>query len=531
MQMWKQLNESKTKFSNYCDRLLDSQLLRVLVIILPPIYFGIYHDVFRSYLTTSDMDVVVAHHSLLFNDGLPQTHYDHNGYVNFVLNFIFLKVLSWLQLIGNVSLNHIITGVDPESAFAQLVYVGRWYSIILSGATSLVFYKILAQLTNDRHLSLAGALLFSTSYGLISHTLISRPELLSMTFALLAFMFSLKSIEDYHMIGRSTRNVFVAGCMTMLAMMTKLQVIFPLLFMPFVTLIMGKPAAIDTFGMPSRYYDLNRILMVALLATIISPILWFFSIYFHNTEVWHEPYSEIVGWYQVAIILYVFAVLGIYKWHYHLSRDGWLMAQFLLFCGILLPTYLYFLFFLEQNFVSTVNFYDWLRVYTNPDIRFAEGNSVSAIVKKVMSEIPNMGKRYLSVDSMMRSPHVLMQVTAFLMALYLLGVKQYKVALAISSLLLVSLGCEVSTSLRYIAARYFIYFEPWTIVAFVLGIHGVLRKKNAKWVGLSYMFIMLLITQNVYLQHSGELVPKQADSNACVFAPVETYPFLKKYCP
>lgn len=517
------------KIYYFLNKTFEDPFFRAILVIIPPIYFGIYHDIFRSYLTTSDMDVVAVYQALRFNDGLPQTHYDHNGYMNFLMISFFLKVVGWINLIEYSALTELVNAKDSENAFAQLVYALRFYSIGLSCIAALIFYKILSKLINHCLFALLGAVLFSASYGLITNALKSRPELLAMIFTLLAFLYAIKSVNEWSLNGRTYLNAFLLGTMVTFAMMTKFQVIFPLFFMPVLIVVMGQDAAIDPFSGNFRYCNDRRMLATLALLASSSPIIILLGMYVHNTFFWSGPYTELAGWYQVPIYLYIAMSLWIYKLKYNLSTEATLTSLILVTCGMLLPVYLYFIHFLEANLVSTANFYDWLRVYTNYDIRYAESPSL-AIITKFLEEIPILVKRYVSIKDLIETPYLGMHMVVGFLTLCLFKFRQWKCALIIIVLLLVSVFCEIGFSLRYLAPEYYIYFEGWTIIAIVLGATQIVSVVDKKYVGIFYFTFAIFVFQNMYYHHSPRMVHRQPESNVCGMLPIEVFPFIKKYC-
>jgi len=217
-------------------RKYDTVVIGLATVIITAI--ALYHDIFRHYLSSADADFIYVYQALLFNDGLSQAYFDHTGYVYFLILTGWIKALYWLGIVGAERLGE-LTGRDAfEPLFAELVYAGRWLSIVLVTAFAVCFYYGVRFLTGNRHVAAAAAIVLAFSPGMVAHSLVMRTGLPAMLFVVMAFFMLIGAIR-----ARGWREIWLlvaVGFFCMIAMMAKMQVIFLLLALPGLALAFGE---------------------------------------------------------------------------------------------------------------------------------------------------------------------------------------------------------------------------------------------------------------------------------------------------
>ena len=94
----------------------------------PPLYHGIARDA----LANADMDIVSIYQTLLIIAGQPLLPNPHTGYVYFLSLAGWFHLFDWLNLVPLIDIDTLKSSPEFDQLFAQLVVVGRWFSIFLS---------------------------------------------------------------------------------------------------------------------------------------------------------------------------------------------------------------------------------------------------------------------------------------------------------------------------------------------------------------------------------------------------------------
>lgn len=538
-----------------------NRFMIAVILFFLPFLAPLYHDVFRAYITTPDMDLAVATVVLNFNSGLSQPHYDHTGYVNFLLLSWWIKLGGILGLISATDWKAVLASTDPEQAYAQVVIAGRFYSMLVAGIFSVVFYACLRTLTENRFTALLGGLLFAVSYGLARQSLILRPEMLSALFVITAFLYLLRASQKTAVIGSATPDMAAAGAAVMLAMMTKLQVIFSLLLLPIIIILFGRNAAQDIRS--EKFPVLNSETAVYVIATVmfLSPALLFLLVYLRSYETWPGPYDRWSGFYQVFVALYVVSASIVYWRYYGLSRRAWGYGLAAFLCGITAMIYLNFLHFLDFNFVALVNFVDWMKHYAassishNADASFSDilrviANSAAGLFDQpsfrealAASQPEEFARRNLlrglidrrfSWGALQQQPVLGLQWLVIIGLAYLFHRRQWLNGIQVAALLAVSLAQEVGFLLRHTSPDYQIYLEPWTIMAFTLLIARILKTQPSRLLNRTALSVVIagFVLASFYANvERTNVLSAQGGNNVCPFTQgTPIYAIAKKYC-
>ncbi len=523
-----------------------------------PFFAPLYHDIFRAYITTPDMDLAVATVVLNFNSGLSQPHYDHTGYVNFLLLSWWIKIAGIFGLISATDWKAVLASTDPEQAYAQVVVAGRFYSMLVAGIFSVVFYACLRTLTECRFTALLGGLLFAVSYGLARQSLILRPEMLSALFVITAFLYLLRASQKTAVIGSATPAMATAGAAVMLAMMTKLQVIFSLLLLPVIIMLFGRNAAQDMRS--EKFPVLNSETAAYVIATVmfLSPALLFLLVYLRSYEAWPGPYDRWSGFYQIFVALYVVSASVVYWRYYGLSRRAWGYGLAAFLCGMASMVYLNFLHFLDFNFVALVNFVDWMKHYAatsisrNADASFLDVLNIIVNAIDGLFDQPSfretlqpeeMARRghmrelidqRFSWDALQLQPVLGLQWLIVIGLVYLFYQRQWLSGIQVSTLLTVSLAQEMGFLIRSPSPNYQIYLEPWTIMAFTLLMTRILKTQPSQLLNRAILSVVTagFVLASFYANMDRVIVPSAPDgNNVCPFTQgTPIYAIAKKYC-
>lgn len=511
-----------------------------------PLVVALHYGIARPYITTADMDLTVAAHALHFNSGMPQHHYDHPGYVNFLLFSWWIKASGLLNLIPAHTWNGVLSSPDPESAFASVVIAGRVYSAIVAGMFAVLFYQLLRLLTGNNYVSWLGTLALAFSAGLVSQSLILRPELLSSLFILLALHQLVKAANGIQT-GRSTIiSLALAGSAAMLALMTKLQAIFALLMLAAGISLFGQSRNRRMQPVLGASFNPERLGYVLAVVAFASPALALAVSYIHASWVWSGPYLPQSGYYQIVVAAYLAAATAFYAWTHKRTMAEWCFGMAALVAGMAAMVYLNFIKFLDQNIVALANFIDWLRHYAVSSIRRQEDLPLSDMLQLItVSASPghpspaySLLARHITIDGISERPGGILLWVALIAAGYLYAKRERIVAFRILLFLAMATLLELIFTLRYMDIIYLIYIEPWIIIAYALAISRLLNivgtKKIIKATASTLTGVYILLSLQIS-SHSRFLDLSITDinnvNNVCVFTHgTPIYPWAKHHC-
>ena len=328
-----------------------------------------YHDIERSYLLASDADIVYVYQALLLNDGLKQEYFDHTGYIYFILLSLWIKSLYFLNLIDVATLSQLPGPAEFEPRFAQLVFAGRWLSGILAGLFSVVFYYGISSLTRNRVVALAFAMLFTLSPGLVNQSLVLRTELPAALFSLLAFFLLIKATQEYGIWRFVTLGLTSFFCM--LALMSKMQIIFTILVYPILAVLFGQTSQADDFlenGVDQT--SLQLAIVLGLLALSVPSVIMISSTIARPVSLGSGG-----GLYQLALAVYLCVAIVIYKVLYRFSVKHVIYSLTGIVFGISLGQFLHLWHHAVENTYALANFLEHMTQFGNNEVRYKLGES------------------------------------------------------------------------------------------------------------------------------------------------------------
>ena len=157
--------------------------------------FGFWYPYWR----VADMDLMMVYKAWLLNDGLPQEHIHHPGYLTIVLLGIWFRLLQAVGALDAYSLQALPGAANIpayEHAWTVAVRSARVESLLIALAFVTTFYFLLQRFLRDRQVAVIGTFALAFSGGLAMHARIVRTELLSaglITIALLVLFIAAQS--------------------------------------------------------------------------------------------------------------------------------------------------------------------------------------------------------------------------------------------------------------------------------------------------------------------------------------------------
>ena len=206
------------------------------------------------YWRIADMDFMVVYNAFLLNVPFPQDFFGHPGYLTILLLSYWLRALHALGIVHVISLSEIPPLSDATGfarAWTAATQAGRMLSLVYAMGFVLAFSYLLRALVRDWRIAAFGAFLLAFSGGMAMEMRIMRTELLAAACFTSAFILLLIVAQR----GERWWRPAVVGCASLLitlAMLNKIQFLFPICALPVLLLPFGPRGAASTDSGMSR---------------------------------------------------------------------------------------------------------------------------------------------------------------------------------------------------------------------------------------------------------------------------------------
>jgi len=191
-------------------------------------------DFNAPFTASGDADANYISQALRFNAGVPQTYFDHTGYLLILALSFWLKFSRYIGLVPFDDILSLVNSQEPfGQSFAQLVYSARIFSLIFALLFVFCFVGGVYLLSKSIRLSLLGGLTLASTQGVAIQTILIRPELLSALFFMLTVVSMLLFSRQNSFILR-LGFAFLSGFFSYAAIMTKIQIIPGVLVLPII---------------------------------------------------------------------------------------------------------------------------------------------------------------------------------------------------------------------------------------------------------------------------------------------------------
>jgi hypothetical protein len=482
----------------------------------------LHHDLWRSYITTSDADIIFIYEALRYNDRAPQWQFDHPGYTYQLLLAAWVRVLHVAGLSEIIRLSEILglPGDRFESAYAQLVFAGRLLSIIFAAAFVVMFFLLLRRLTRE-DVAAACAIVFAFGVGIANQSIILRTELLSSFFSVLAFAAVVGAARAAD--GRFEVLMAMAGASAILAMATKVQAIFLLMGLPILAILFGArpPIYAGRSGEGERSGISIILILVAVAVALPASMMIVRGIQFESGS----------GIYQAAIALYVAVAMITYSFIYQVPRRRTASGLAAMAIGISVGFFALLIYHHPGNLLTIVNFGHRSLAHSRS---FAEPGgvpSLQALLTPVLEGFWVVFKqRTIAIDPL-HEPYRIIEWLMLIGILYASWRRRWLLALQTASLFGLAIAFEAAANLRWFRADYRIYTDPWLLIAAALLLNDRVashdrRDAIAASLGLVMIFV---IGASVNRAWQPDFVPRQPASNACYQASTFQAPIAERF--
>ena len=267
----------------------------------PPLYHGIARDA----LANADMDIVSIYQTLLIIAGQPLLPNPHTGYVYFLSLAGWFHLFDWLNLVPLIDIDTLKTSPEFDQLFAQLVVVGRWFSIFLSCLlVAMVYAAIWMVHPNRLHAFLLGILFTVGGGGVAAQSVMMRTELPSMILLFSAAVALIWATRAHYI--RALGLLAVVGFLIHASMMVKVQGVIVIMFLPLLALVFGWENRMRSLEIPLRQTRAG-VLAAALVVSVLVAAIYYQSLI-----------PESSGLYQGVIAAFVFSCALAYG-HFNLG--------------------------------------------------------------------------------------------------------------------------------------------------------------------------------------------------------------------
>lgn len=494
-----------------------------------------YHDIFRRITANSDQDLILTYNALLFNEGLPQQYFDHTGYVYFLILSTWLKLLHGLGLLPISAFGELNFSQSSYGNLEQLIYAGRYLSIILSALLTTVFFFGMRRFTGNFLIAGILALMLAISPGISVQVLVMRTELPAMLFVLIAFFLGVTPPRKSPYVSHAM--LFGAAFFVTLGMMTKVQVVpfaiaLPALFLMFIILDKRPKKGPVDCGSPKN----SGLLAISLFAVSVpaQSIIWS-QVFWSGIE-----QSDIGGWYQVILALTIIGLIIFYSVFLRFKIDRVFLCLALVSSGISFATYFNFFYYNLKNTYVVTNFFEHMSKFSGLKLNLNySGTSIEWLTNKFSNGVLQAIGRDFDITQIINQPFVVLYWFVLVGGILALIRRDNKIAAISLGLLGLSIGMEAFTSLRYWADHYRIFTEVWILIATGEIIAGIGRSISpsayferlaVRKIIVGSAFIVLTMTAGFSADFALKARVGQSEKNACYQVAGLRQPYEDLFC-
>jgi hypothetical protein len=429
------------------------------------------------YWRTADQDLILAYQGLLFNDGLPQEYFDHTGYLSYLLIGLWYKLLHAVGLLPV----HAVSEMPPvsavaafEAAWQSLVAWGRVLSLIIGGVFVTLFAHLVRRLVGDWRIAVLAALALAWSGGIAMHLRVMRTELLSSLLVTSALLLVLIAAREAQRLRPAL--LALAGLAAALAVVAKLQAIFPALAIPVIALAFG-PRAVAPPAPALRAWGPALLLAVAAAVAAVpaAGLLLHGISAVGQTTIGYRPLGGGLGGggYQALIAVYVAVAMAAYAAVWRLSLADTLAAMAAVALGIALGLTSLDLSFQLQNVIAVANPIEHMFAFASA------GRNALADAQQVLggslalSLFQGLGRALATHTFFLHPSHrptLMIEWLAIAGAIVAWRRGDRRLPLQIGLMVAVVIGLDTVFTLRGLKLEYFAYSDPILIIAGALAL-------------------------------------------------------------
>jgi len=446
----------------------------IFLILIIYFYLNIYQLSFQHWSSMMDHDFYILYNSLLLSTGLEQEGRDHPAYLTFLIHSLIFRLVDFFQNSYTSNLDQLLSSSKIDLSLGFYFNISRVTNCFINLFLLISFYEVLKKINIKRELISLALLIFVISnwYTLSFYAL--RSENLSLLFVNLSLIHVLKK-------NNFILNYFIAGIFFGIAMFTKIQVLFFLLYILFFSLLGNydnkKIQEKFSYNKFTKNYFIFSLLVIVFLYV------------FFQLKIQEYPRFEKNRYLDLFIFIFSFVSLFIFIFYYFRSNPKIIEKKYLLFSiffngFIFLILILIVLDFLK---ITPINDYIYLRI-TNPVHYMSEFQSSFAEGSVNLNYIFNMiYKIFTSYSQSLIELFIAITIFIYTFQRYL-SLKNFNF-FNLFFLFFTFLFITSINSLRE-APQYHIYYT-FCYLIFVLSVLNNLDLKNSKLI-LTIIFIIFV---------------------------------------
>ncbi len=352
-----------------------------LIFLIFIVYFfsNIYQFNSQHWSSLMDHDFYILYNSLLLSSGLEQEGRDHPAFTTFFLYNLIFNLVDLFQNFYLSDINKILSSSNIDQSLQFYFDVSRIVNFFINFFLFISFYYLLKNLEIKKEIIYFVLIIFLTSswYSLSFYSL--RSENLSLLFINLSLIFILKK-KNFVV------NCFLAGVFFGIAMFTKIQILFFILYIALFILI---PDNIHNKNIKENFLN-NKILKYYF---ILSLVFIFVSYFIFQLKIQEFPRFERNKYLDLLVfsssfIIFIIFILSKFRLDSELKVKK--LIQFSSFLNGFSFLFIVFV-FLDLFKILNINDFIYLRI-TNPlhymsefPAIFAEGSvNLNFIIKMIL---------------------------------------------------------------------------------------------------------------------------------------------------
>jgi hypothetical protein len=433
--------------------------------------FGFWWPYWRA----ADMDTWMVYEAFLFNDGLDQTYFAHPGYLTILLLGLWFDLLHAAGLLSVHALFELPPVSDiaaSASAWMRATQAARLLSLGYATVFIAAFAFLLRRFLRDWRVATLATFALAFSGGLMMEARVVRTELLAAAFAysaLLILLLTPRCNERWRVV-----MVGFASMLATLAMVNKIQIIFPLMtFPPILYVFAESPCRRDAAAgrVRSGIWLLVASAIAAIAAVIIAVPIVMADLYdpaavAQRTSLFGTGFPV----YQAAVAAWVALWLAAYARKFHMGAIESLSAAAALAAGAGLGLLVLDIRFNSGNAIAVMNPFERMLEYAvASNSRLGEAGAMfgGPMIQSLLSGTLQLLERLTFVLRSSSRPTVFLEWAVFAMMVFAWRRGKRKEVFQAALLIASASAVDLVGTLRGLKNEYFILTDPLVILAAV----------------------------------------------------------------
>lgn len=455
---------------------------------------------FVIYWRNADMDFMVVYNALAMNDGKPQIFFDHPAYFTILSVKVWFQFLHSLGLLDAWRLSAIPSATDVpafDAAMTSAIRAGRVVAFLTGGLFVAIYASLIRYVIRDRRVALLTVFAFAYSGGVAVQIRILRSEMIAGGLFAIAFLVLL-------IVGRDARvwrplAMAAAAALCVLGLENKVQTILliatlPLLMLPFGT---QQSASVAFWRNSARAWS------AAIAAGAVAAALFIFALPIIKAGLTPEIFETahlrplLGGPFRAQACLLAWIVIGIvaYAAIWRVSLCETLATIFAVIAGASLALLALNLNYNAGNVAAVINPVEKMLPFAASG---ADAGSFNTALGNLLSGIVGVLKRYTFV--LYSSPRPTVFLVWFVVPAIVVAWRRGERQAALQALFLTgaAFSIDVAGVQRGLKAEYFIFSDPFIILAAAILLDRMLDLRYAKWtyvVGVALMIVHGILSQ------------------------------------